>query len=100
MHTEGRHLRQAIARLLRSQARRGTLGLQYNGKKNKIDHRPNCSKDLADALAGAVYHCSLAEPAGTAEAMMPSRGIVDTTEDIWDKLSRGKPITEQEFDKL
>ena len=76
------------------------LGLQYDGKKNKIDHRPNGSKDLADALAGAVYHCSLAEPPGTAEAMMPSRGMVDTTVDIWDKLARGGRITEQEFDKL
>ena len=49
----------------------------YGAKKNKIAHRPNGSKDLADALAGAVYHCSLAELPGTAEAMMPSRGIVD-----------------------
>ena len=47
------------------------LGLQYDSKKNKIDHRPNGSKDLSDALAGAVYHCSRAELPGTAEAMMP-----------------------------
>jgi hypothetical protein len=46
------------------------LGLQYEAKKNKIDHRPNGSKDLADALAGAVYHCSRAELPGTAEAMI------------------------------
>jgi hypothetical protein len=52
------------------------------------------------AQIGAVYHCSLAELPGTAEAMMPSRGIVDTKEDIWDKLARGERITEQEFDKL
>jgi hypothetical protein len=51
-------------------------------------------------LAGAVYHCSLAEPPGMAEAMMPRRGIVDTTEGIWEKLARGEGITEQEFDKL
>jgi hypothetical protein len=51
-------------------------------------------------LAGAVYQCSLAELPGMAEAMMPSRGIVDTTEDTWDKLARGVRITEQEFDKL
>jgi hypothetical protein len=54
------------------------LGLQYDGKRNKIDHRPNGSKDLADASAGAVYHCSLAEPPGTAETMMPQRGIIAT----------------------
>src|SRR6202030_3927775 len=57
------------------------LGLQYDGKKNKIDHRPNVLKDLADALARPVYYCSLAEPPGTAGAMMPRRGIVETTED-------------------
>ena len=71
------------------------LGLQYDAKKNKIDHRPNGSKDLTDALAGAVYHCSQADLPGTAEAMMPSRGIVDTTEDIWERLARGERITEQ-----
>ena len=76
------------------------LGLQYNAKRNKIDHRPNGSKDWADALAGAVYHCSQADLPGTAEAMMPSRGIVNRTEDIWEKLARGVPITEQEFEKL
>ena len=47
------------------------LGLQYDAKGNKIDHRPNGSKDLTDALAGAVYHCSQADLPGTAEAMMP-----------------------------
>ena len=76
------------------------LGLQYDAKRNKIDHRPNGSKDLADALAGAVYHCSQADLPGTAEAMMPSKGIVDTKEDIWERLSRAERITEQEFDKL
>jgi hypothetical protein len=76
------------------------LGLQHDAKRNKIDHRPNGSKDLADALAGAVYHCSRAELPGTAEAMMPSRSTVDTTEDLWEKLARCETITEQEMDKL
>jgi hypothetical protein len=31
---------------------------------------------------------------------MPSRGIVDTKEDLWEKLARGENITEQEMDKL
>ena len=74
--------------------------MQYDSKKSKIDHRPNGSKDLADALSGAVYHCSVAQPPETAEAMMPSRGIVDTKEDLWEKLARSEPITDQEFDKL
>ena len=58
------------------------LGLQYDAKRNKIEHRPNGSKDLADALAGAVYHCSLAELPGTAEALMPRRCIVDTYSEL------------------
>jgi hypothetical protein len=76
------------------------LGLQYDAKKNKVEHRPNGSKDLADALAGAVYHCSRAELPQTADAMMPTKGCVETTDDIWERLARGEPITEQEFDKL
>lgn len=30
-------------------------GLEINAKKKKIDHPPNGSKDLADAVAGALY---------------------------------------------
>ena len=63
--------------LLRSKPEEELLGLQYDARKNKIDHRPNGSKDLTDAMAGAVYQCSQADLPGTAEAMMPSRGIVD-----------------------
>jgi hypothetical protein len=31
------------------------LGLEYDPKKNKIDHPPTKSKDVSDALAGVVY---------------------------------------------
>jgi hypothetical protein len=72
----------------------------YYAKKYKIDHGPNASKDLTDALTGAVYHCSLAKLPGTAEAMMASMSIVDKKEDIWEKLARDQCITEQEFDKI
>jgi hypothetical protein len=76
------------------------LGLQYDAKKNKVEHRPNGSKDLADALAGAVYHCSRAELTQTADEKVPTRGCIETTDDIWERLVRGDQITEQEFDKL
>jgi hypothetical protein len=77
------------------------LGLQYDVKRNKIDHRPNGSKDLTDALAGAVYHCSQATLPGFAESMMPSSGYVDvTSEHIWERAANGEVITYQEFEKL
>jgi hypothetical protein len=47
--------------LLRSKPEEELLGLQYDARKNKIDHRPNGSKDLTDAMAGAVYQCSQAD---------------------------------------
>lgn len=30
-------------------------GLEYHAEKDKVDHSPHLSKDLADAVAGAVY---------------------------------------------
>jgi hypothetical protein len=32
--------------------------------------------------------------------MMPTKGYVETSEEVWDRLARGEPITEEEFDKL
>ena len=34
------------------------LALEHDRRRNRIDHPPNGSKDLADALAGAVYQLS------------------------------------------
>lgn len=34
--------------------------LEYNAKKKKVDHNPKGSKDLTDAVAGAVYSASIA----------------------------------------
>lgn len=33
--------------------------LEYNAKKKKVDHSPKGSKDLSDAVAGAVYSASI-----------------------------------------
>lgn len=33
-------------------------GLEYHAEKDKVDHSPHLSKDLADAVAGAVYSAS------------------------------------------
>jgi hypothetical protein len=63
-------------------------------RKNKIDHGPNGAKDLADALAGAVYHCSLAELPGTAEAMMPRRCIVDNYSELPLDLERNVSLVD------
>jgi hypothetical protein len=34
------------------------LGLEVDHQRGKIDHRPNASKDVADALAGVVHGLS------------------------------------------
>lgn len=35
------------------------VGLERDAKTNKVDHRPNGSKDVADSLAGVVYGLTL-----------------------------------------
>jgi hypothetical protein len=46
------------------------IRLEVNEAKQKVDHPPKGSKDVTDAVAGVVFHCTLAKVggAGTAEA--------------------------------
>lgn len=47
--------------------------LEYNAKKAKVDHPPNGSKDIADALAGVVYGLSVQTELWMKHGINPSR---------------------------
>jgi hypothetical protein len=38
-----------------SKLQKELIKLEFDAKKNKIDHPPNSSKDISDCLAGVVY---------------------------------------------
>jgi len=50
--------------------------LEQNQEKNKVDHPPGGSKDVADAIASVCYHCTQAEK--TAPPPPPSMGKLYT----------------------
>jgi hypothetical protein len=50
--------------------------LEQNQEKNKVDHTPGGSKDVADAIASVCYHCTQAEK--TAPPPPPSMGKLYT----------------------
>lgn len=78
-----------------------TIQLEVNEKKQKVDHPPNGSKDLADAVAGAVTNCELGFHVANSEVMAPTRNPVENTaESLWSRIERGEQISEAEFDKL
>lgn len=49
--------------------------LEYNAKKKKVDHNPKGSKDLADAVAGAVYSASIARAVRGETRMTDEHGL-------------------------
>jgi hypothetical protein len=48
------------------------LGLEVDHQRGKIDHRPNASKDVADALAGVVHGLSTLRETWTRHGISPS----------------------------
>ena len=70
-------------------------------KTGKVDHTPNGSKDLADALAGMVQHCDDYVSMGMdTRSLAPSKGRVDTKGALMERVMSGQRITEAEFDSL
>jgi hypothetical protein len=75
--------------------------LLQNEKTGKIDHPPNGSKDLADALAGTVKHCDNFLVAGIdVKALAPSRARLPNKEETFERWVRTGQITMEDFDRL
>ena len=82
------------------------LTLIFDEKHQKVDHRPGGSKDIADALAAAVYHAETAFYGGVlvredlpVQPGLPAGGG-EGPEDPWEKVARGEVLTDEEWEKL
>lgn len=58
---------------------RELISLEKNTKTNKIDHPPNGSKDIADALAGVVYGLTMRREIWGVHGALLSRTVADAT---------------------
>lgn len=59
--------------------RKELVELEYDAERNKIDHPPNGSKDLADAVAGSVYTILTRKVAYSPDVAATLRRRVDAT---------------------
>jgi hypothetical protein len=89
------------------------LTIEFDEKKQKVDHPPHGSKDLADALAGAVAGAtkwfyeqiapqSMAPQLGFVGGDKTVPGTLDPFEydDPWEKIERGEPLTDEDWTRL
>jgi hypothetical protein len=85
--------------------------IQLERGPKKIDHPPRGSKDLADALAGAVQHCEEGWRAGESSRGLFQFGVVERPGEptpemqarrdvISEKIASGHKLTNQEEDDL
>lgn len=81
--------------------------IRKDEKTGKIDHIPNGAKDVADAVAGAVWHAEQAYATGIAyvsqasSISMGSRsGFASRQDELWAKIDRGIPLSEAEIAEL
>lgn len=75
-------------------------------KKGTIDHPPHGAKDIADAVAGAVWNAEKSFAEGVTGAWQsvttpqPAAAEIDDQDELWDKISRGIPLNEDEINRL
>jgi hypothetical protein len=76
---------------------RELLSLEKHVKKGKIDHPPNGSKDVADAVAGVVYGLSTRKEVWAAHGI-PTLRVPDSIKGIQERADRGssQPLSEQD----
>jgi hypothetical protein len=89
------------------------LTVEFDEKKQKVDHPPHGSKDLADALAGAVaaatkWFCEQIAPQSmlpvapkvTEDKLIPGTMDLREYDDPWEKIEQGLPITDDDWTRL
>jgi len=59
--------------------------LEFDERRNKVDHPPTGSKDLADAVAGVCFHCSSQKPCIHTP---PSYGLVEKIQPLQNKYPK------------
>jgi hypothetical protein len=82
--------------------------LRKDDKTGRIDHPPNGKKDVADGVAGAVFHAEKAFSTGVTSqwanvtTVRPEAqfGFLDDQEELWDKVARNIPLNEEEIGRL
>ncbi|MDJ0767128.1 MAG: hypothetical protein QNJ97_29410, partial [Myxococcota bacterium] len=68
--------------------RKELLSLEYDAPKQKVDHPPNGSKDVSDALAGCVYGLTMSREIWAIHGVTPGIGLLNQLEVEKEKRAR------------
>jgi hypothetical protein len=82
--------------------------LIFDAKRDKVDHPPHGSKDVADCFAAVVFHCERGFMGGSTSpwadvitvSVVPRTSPIDDQGDLWLKVARGIPLSPEEIDRI
>jgi phage terminase large subunit-like protein len=82
--------------------------LIFDARRDKVDHPPHGSKDVADCFAAVVFHCETGFTGGatsqwatvTTLTTAPRTSSEDDQEDLWDKIWRGIPLSPEQIQRV
>ena len=81
--------------------------VRRDDKTGKIDHIPSGSKDVSDAVAGAVWHAEQAYAGGSSGEWLEVRGVstfdknkLADNDELWRKVYANIPLTPEEIDRI
>jgi hypothetical protein len=82
--------------------------LIFDARRDKVDHPPHGSKDVADCFAAVVFHCETGFMGGATSqwadviTISAVSGIspIDDQYDLWDRIARGIPLSPEQIDRL
>jgi hypothetical protein len=82
--------------------------LIFDARRDKVDHPPHGSKDVADCFAAVVFHCEAGFMGGSTSqwadvitiSAVSRTSPIDDQDDLWDKIARGIPLSAEQIDRL
>lgn len=83
-------------------------GLLFDASRDKVDHPPHGSKDVADCFAAVVFHCEAGFMGGSTSqwadvitvSAVPRISTLEDQDRLWDKIAMGIPLSPEEIDRI
>jgi hypothetical protein len=82
--------------------------LIFDAKRDKVDHPPHGSKDVADCFASVVFQCERAFAGGATSQWgkvitvtpVSRTAPKDDQDELWEKIARGIPLSQDEINRI
>lgn len=79
--------------------------LIFDARRDKVDHPPHGSKDVADCFAAIVFHCETGFMGGSTSqwadvitvSAVPRISPIDDQDDLWDRIARWIPLSPEQI---